>query len=330
VKAGGPNLAAITSLSVRQAFGATQLVGTPQKTYFFMKEISSNGNTQTVDVVFPMHPILLYTNPQLLKFMLDPLLEQQEFGHWPHKFAIHDLGSHFPNATGHADGQSEEMPVEECGNMIIMMAAYAKWTKDYNYVNQHYAVLEQWTSFLINDSLVPANQLSTDDFAGKLQNQTNLALKGIIGIKAMSMIAGFVGRTGDRDKYDAYAQNYIRRWQSYGTAYGEQPPHTTLNYGNSKSHGLLYNLWCDTELGLNLVPKSVYDMQSNFYPSQRHKYGVPLDTRHSWTKTDWLLFTAATTSRRTSDLMIGDIAKWLRETTTSLPLTDLYDSDAPG
>lgn len=48
--------------------------------------------------------------------------------------------------------------------------------------------------------------------------------------------------------------------------------------------GLLYNLYADMELGLNLVPQSVYDMQSTFYPTVEIKYGVPLDTRHSYTK----------------------------------------------
>ena len=52
----------------------------------------------------------------------------------------------------------------------------------------------------------------------------------------------------------------------------------------NQTHGLLYNLWCDLELNLNLVPKSVYQMQSNFYPTIRKPYGVPLDTRHEWTK----------------------------------------------
>ena len=286
VTAGGENLAMITTLTVRQAFGATQLVGTIDKPYLFLKEISSNGNTQTVDVVFPMHPILLYTNPRLLKLLLDPLYEQQESGHWPHKFAIHDLGYHYPNFTGHANGESEEMPVEECGNMIIMTAAYAKWSKDYDYLNKHYPILQQWTQFLINDSLIPANQLSTDDFAGKLVNQTNLALKGIIGIKAMAMIADNLNRPNDRDLYNSYAQNYIQLWQSYGIAHGSNPPHTSLNYGNDNTHGLLYNLWSDTELGLNLVPDSVYTMQSKFYQTQRNKYGVPLDTRHTWTKSE--------------------------------------------
>ena len=62
-------------------------------------------------------------------------------------------------------------------------------------------LLDQWTQFLITDSLIPANQISTDDFAGSLANQTNLAIKGIVGIKAMSVIAGMVGDTARESNY---------------------------------------------------------------------------------------------------------------------------------
>ena len=107
--AAGRDYLTITSLAVRQSFGSTQFVGTQDRNYLFMKEISSNGNTQTVDVVFPLHPVILYMNPNWLKLMLDPLFEQQESGHYPNQYSIHDLGSHYPNATGHPDGGDEEV-----------------------------------------------------------------------------------------------------------------------------------------------------------------------------------------------------------------------------
>lgn len=52
--------------------------------------------------------------------------------------------------------------------------------------------------------------------------------------------------------------------------------------------GLLYNLWADRELGTHLVPQWVYNMQSDFYPTVEHRYGVPLDTRHTYTKGELL------------------------------------------
>lgn len=169
--------------------------------------------------------------------------------------------------------------------MLIMTLAYAQRTNDIAYLKAHYPILVQWSNFLVNDSLIPANQLSTDDFAGKLQNQTNLALKGIIGIGAMGEIARLTGNSTDAKKYSDISKDFIAKWQVLGI--NKNPgglPHTSLAYGDSQSHGLLYNIWADLELGLNLVPKSVYDMQSAWYPTVAAKYGVPLDTRHAYTK----------------------------------------------
>jgi hypothetical protein len=168
IAAGGQDYLTITSLTARQAFGGTQLAGTPDKMYLFLKEISSDGNFQTVDVFFPMHPILMYTNPTLLKLMLDPLYDYQESGQYPRTSAVHDLGAHYPNGTGHNDGKDEPMPLEECGNMIIMTLAYAQKVNDVEYLNARYTLLTQWAGYLVAEALYPADQISTDDFAGSL------------------------------------------------------------------------------------------------------------------------------------------------------------------
>ena len=287
--AGGANYVTLTSLAARQAFAGTQLVGTSDTPYLFLKEISSDGNVQTVDVTFPSHPIFLYTNPTLLKLLLDPLFINQESGQYPNKYSMHDLGTHYPNATGHAAGNDEAQPLEECGNMLIMTLAYAQKASDTAYLSQHYKLLDQWTQYLIQEALIPANQISTDDFAGALANQTNLALKGIIGIEAMAVIANLTGNAATAENYSSIAHNYITEWQTLGIAMDANPPHTTLAYGMNDTHGLLYNLYGDKELGLNLVPQSVYDMQSAFYPTIIEQYGVALDTRHDYAKSEFFI-----------------------------------------
>lgn len=284
---GGADYVTLTSLAARQAFGAMQLAGTTETPYLFLKEISSDGNIQTVDVIFPFHPILLYTNPTLLKLLLDPLFINQESGQYPNKYSMHDLGTHYPNATGHALGNDEMQPVEECGNMLIMTLSYAQRANDTAYLSQHYAILDEWTQYLIQNALIPGNQISTDDFAGALANQTNLALKGIIGIEAMAVIANLTGNVTTGANYSTIAHEYITQWQTLGIAMDASPPHTTLAYGQNDTHGLLYNLYGDRLLNLDLVPQSVYDMQSTFYPTVSEQYGVPLDTRHDYTESEF-------------------------------------------
>lgn len=75
------------------------------------------------------------------------------------------------------------------------------------------ALLDQWTQFLIEDSLIPAFQLSTDDFAGQLANQTNLAIKGIIGIRCMAEISKLLG---DNNKFKNYSVCEFRCFRRCG------------------------------------------------------------------------------------------------------------------
>lgn len=325
--AAGDNYHILTSLAVRQAFGATQLVGTEETHYVFLKEISSNGNTQTVDVIFPATPIFFYLEPEYVKLLLDPHFENQESGHYPNKYAIHDLGAHYPNATGHEDGGDEAMPLEECGNNLIMMLAYAQRSGNVEYLKSHYPLLQQWAEFLVLESVYPAEQLSTDDFAGHLANQTNLGLKGIIGIEAMSQIAKLIGEDGDAQNYTTISHDYIKQWQVLSHQGNfDFPPHTILTFNDPATHGLLYNLYADRLLNTSLVPQEIYDQQSAFYPTIKQPFGVPLDTRALWTKSDWELFCAAIASTETRDMFIDDLAKWVSETTTGRPFTDLFET----
>lgn len=254
--------------------------------------------------------------------------------------------------------------------MVIMTLAYAQRSGDVAYLAAHYGILRAWAGYLIDEALVPYNQLSTDDFAGKLANQTNLALKGIVALEAMAEISRLLAASpssasrsslsyaDDALRYSTVAASYVARWQTIGAVnHGARPlPHATLSYDDPASHGLLYNLFADRLLGTDLVPRSVYDMQARWYPAVALRYGVPLDTRHRYTKADWMMFCAAaatprttTTSTRlmiseeeadnvavalaTRDMFISKMAAWVGETRTHRAMTDLYDAetgDYPG
>lgn len=166
VAAGGQDYATMTTLVVRQVFGALAYSGTSENPLIFLKEISSNSDIQTVDVIFPAFPILLYLNPDLLRYLLEPLLINDRY-HYPNNYAQHDLGR-FPRANGYPKGNDEAMPLEECGNMIIMMLALAQRKNDNKYLADNWDLLVKWAQYMIDDAKIPAQQLSTDDFAGHL------------------------------------------------------------------------------------------------------------------------------------------------------------------
>ncbi|KAI0832343.1 DUF1793-domain-containing protein [Trametes gibbosa] len=325
--------ASIVALSIRQGFGATEItVGktgidgfNTSDVLVFMKEISSDGNVNTVDVIFPAWPLFLYTSPTLGKQLLLPLFEYQATGQYPNKWSVHDMGASYPKALGHNDGKDEPMPVEESGNMLIMALSYTQASNDLSLVQTYFDLLDQWTQFLITDSLIPANQISTDDFAGSLANQTNLAIKGIIGIKAMAEIASLVGDTARSSNYSSIAASYVRQWQQFATA--TDGTHLTLSYGNSSSWGLSYNMFADKLLGTNVFPTSVFTMQTDWYSRHANAFGVPLDTRHTYTKSDWEIWTAGlVTSTTVRDLFISSVRKYAADGKSSQPLGDWYET----
>lgn len=327
--AGGSNLTTVASLAVRQVFGAVAPAIGSEQTYLFMKEISSDGDTNTVDVIFPAMPIFFYLNETLIKLLLDPLYVNQESGLYPNTYAEHDLGV-WPNALGYPSGNDEAMPLEECGNMLILTLGYAQRSGDTAYLTKHFAKMAQWAGYLVDEALIPANQISTDDFAGSLANQTNLALKGIIALKAMGEIGNLTGNATAASYYGGVADDYLPQWVGYGLNNASDPPHTMLDYNDPTSHGVLYNLYADRLLGLDFVYDYIYTIQSNFYPTVAIEYGVPLDTRHDWVKSDWEMFAASIAEESTRELLINLLVKWINETPQTTPYGDLFDGATGG
>jgi len=254
------------------------------------------------------------------------LLEYQASGQYPNQWAMHDLGPSYPQAVGYPKGNDDRMPVEECGNMLIMTLSYAQKTGDKSLISSYYSLLGQWTEYLINNALEPAYQSSTDTFAGSLTNQTNLAIKGIIAIQAMAEMAQLVGDSATSSSHNSTAQEYITKWQQLATA--SDGLHLTLSYGNDSSWGLTYNMYADKLLGTNIIPSSVYEMQTTWYSiNVGNPYGIPLDTRHTYVLTGWELWTAAfVTDSTVRDALINDVVSYLSDGQNIAALGDWYDT----
>lgn len=327
----------IVALSARQVMGAYTLTTgatdacTGQNSsgpLMFQREISSGANVNTVDVLYPAMPFFLYANPDMIKYQLDPLFQNQENNFYPNMYSMHDLGTHYPNATGHVEGNDEYMPVEESGNMILLSQAYTLFKGDSSYISMHYAKLKQFSEYLINFSLLPGVQLSTDDFAGSLANQTNLAIKGIVGLAAMSKIASATGHNSDAQNFTEIANSYFTRWEGFGI--DPSGKHSILGYEWRSSWSLLYNIMPAKLLGLSIIPQRIYDMQSEWYPQVAQLFGVPLDNRHDYTKSDWEMWCASIASPSTRMMFVNALGYWLNNTNTNTPFSDLYQTTEMG
>jgi len=208
-----------------------------------------------------------------------------------------------------------------------MTLHYAQVTKDTSLLRQNYNLLKQWTEYLIGNSLIPATQLSTDDFEGSLANQTNLAIKGIIGIRAMGRIADILDKRDDAANYSSIAARYVPKMLQYSIA--NTSDHLTLSYGQNDSWGLKYNLFADKFLKLNVFNFSIYAMETNWY--QRHamdEFGVALDTRRiDWTKSDWQIWASAiVTDSNVRNMFISKVAKFASGGQSTVPFSDWYNT----
>jgi hypothetical protein len=328
--AGGEKYAALCALALRQAYAGTELVSRNGKPWAFLKEISSDGNVSTIDVTYPAMPVFLYLDPEYLALILQPLFDYPENGGWPKEFAEHDLGSSYPNATGHNDGNEEDMPVEESANMLLMTAGYLARTGSSSaksFATAHYAILKKWADYLVANALDPGYQNQTDDFTGFIAHSANLALKGILAIGAMGRIATAAGNSADAASYTATAKSYIAQWVD--KAQDTSGDHLKLAYDQPGTWSLKYNGYPDALLGLGLVPKSVAQEEADWYLSQVNQFGIPLDLRHSYTKGDWEMWTAAWLhGHPVSGYLVSALYDFVNSSPSRVPFTDWYDTAA--
>lgn len=330
---GGTTYEGLCTLALRQAYGGTELVEGPDgEPWAFLKEISSDGNVSTVDVVYPASPVWIYLDPAYLRLLLAPLLAYAEKGGWPEKFAEHDLGSAYPNAAGHNDGKEEDMPVEESGNMLIMVAAYlrrAPAPQAAAFARMHYRILRQWAEYLAANLPDPGFQNQTDDFAGSIAHSVNLALKGIIAVAAMGQIATAASHGEDAARYESLARQYMAYWTKHAQDSSDQ--HLDLTYngsgGGDNTWGTLYNAFADRLLGTNLVPEHVRKEEAAWYTRMSNTFGLPLQVPHSYAKSDWELLTAAWLSDfPIAQQLIDRVYAYANTTPDRVAFSDLYST----
>lgn len=325
-KAGGEKYAALGALAYRQCFAAGKFAadvnGQPLQ---FCKENHSNGCVSTSDVFYPMAPQFLLFGPSLAKSFVVPFMNYAASGRWKFPFAPHDLGR-YPQANGQVYGDGEkglnkQMPIEESGNLLILMAAIARMEGNAGFAASYWKQLETWAGYLKENGFDPENQLCSDDFAGHLAHNVNLSAKAICGLGAFARLCEMRGDKAKAAEYFQTARDFAKRWVKEA----DDGDHFRLAFDKPGTWSQKYNLIWDSILGLDLFPPEAVRKEMEFYRKMQQKYGLPLDSRMDYTKLDWLLWTATLTRNRADfDALTAPVFDFVNETPDRVPLTDWY------
>ena len=322
-----PAYARIGALAYRQSIAAHKLIAVDGKPVFLSKECFSNGCIATLDVTYPSIPLFLCYNPELVRGMMRPLFTYARSKDWTFRFAPHDCGC-YPLCNGQVYGlrdgvmqESMQMPVEECGNAILTVAAAQAMDGDRTMAEENRDLLKAWADYLVEFGYDPDNQLCTDDFAGHLAHNCNLSLKAIVALGAYAKLFG-------EEQYATVAKEMADRWVR--DAKKQNGKGWRLAFDVEDSWSLKYNIIWDRLLGLGLFDERVSREEIAVYKQHMNRYGTPLDSREDYTKLDWLAWTTVMVDDKAyTDRVYRAIERMVEESDDRVPLTDwYYTSDA--
>ncbi|OJJ39889.1 hypothetical protein ASPWEDRAFT_49741 [Aspergillus wentii DTO 134E9] len=316
----GSNYSGILALSLRQVFGGIE-VTIPHDSLdtsnpsAFIKEISSNGNINTVDVIYATFPIFYILSPEFIKLLIKPVLEYVTSDAYSEEYAVHDLGTHYPNATGH-DPNGEAMPIEESGNIILLTYAYEKGLGQSDISSNYGSLLQQYAQYLQNNGLYPASQLSLNDALGEVANQTNLA------VKAASALGAY-GDLTSQTNYTNLGKEFADKIWTDRLGTDADGTYFTFQYGNDTWFET-FNHYPDVLFNLDIFPQEVYNATSAFYPTVRQAGGVALKQDLNWGQTNWQSFVGATVTGEARDQYVADLHAYISNGLNPAPFSDRY------
>lgn len=357
----GKPYAKICATAYRQSIAAHKLIADEEgRLVFLSKECFSNGCIGTVDVTYPSTPLYFCYQPELVRAMLRPVLRFSRMPVWDFDFAPHDVGR-YPYVSGQVYGLESEqkafvemaeeqkqgyvfpmfyqmpkeaapygvknqMPVEESGNMLILAAELVRLEpeKGKDVTLESMDLYEKWVKYLLEYGSDPGEQLCTDDFAGHLAHNVNLAIKAIMGIESYSILLDAAGRQKEAEEFHQKAAEMAKDVYERSKA----DDHTKLTFdGTGESWSLKYNAVWDRLFGSGLWPESFYEQESSYYVKKQNDYGTPLDSRNTYTKSDWIMWCAAMArTPEAVELSAERIVKFLEESPDRVPFSDWYDT----
>jgi len=142
-----------------------------------------------------------------------------------------------------------------------------------------------------------------------------------MGVAGYSEMARMLGLNDVADKYAEIAKKMAVKWEGMAN----EGDHYRLAFDRKNTWSQKYNLVWDRLLGLNIFPKEVAATEMAYYKTKQNKYGLPLDNREDYTKSDWILWSACLTgSMEDFNALMVPVWNYANETTSRVPLSDWH------
>ncbi len=332
IKSGNQNYAELLSAAYRQVIAAHKLFQDKDgDLMFFSRENDSGGFINTSDVTYPASPLFLLYNSQLAKATIEGLIKYCETSSWGFPFPAHDIGHYpiannqhysitFPDAQGGFQGN---MPIEESGNILTIAATVTMMDGNAAFAEKYWNSFKTWADYLVANAQDPANQLCTDDFAGHLAHNANLSIKGILGIAGFALMAKAKGDMATYDTYMNTAKQMAAKWEV--DALDADGTHYDLTLDQNGTWSQKYNMVWDKLWGINIFSSQVMQKEFAYYLTKQNTYGIPLDSRETYSKNDWIMWVASMAPDAfTFRTLINPIWKYVNETNSRVPISDWH------
>ncbi len=325
---GGEKYAELLTLAYRQVMAGHKLALDHEGNCIYVsKECFSNGCGATLDITYPSAPMYLYYNTELLKGMLRPIFRYAQSDQWTFDFAPHDVGQYpLLNGQVYCNNRPEgQMPLEECGNILILVSAICRKEHSYDFAKQHIELLTRWNDYLVRYGEDPLNQLCTDDFAGHMPHNCNLSVKAVMGIIGFADVLKNLGKTREATDMEKLARGYAA---SFMKRAANADGSFRLAYDRPDTFSLKYNCVWDRLWNTNLFDKAFYRGEISRYIKESDTFGVPLDSRAKYSKSDWQLWAACMTDQKEEfALFVNKLWKAYDTMHSRVPMTDWYYTD---
>ena len=129
--------------------------------------------------------------------------------------------------------------------------------------------------------------------------------------------AAYAVLSGDAS-YMEIAKQWAQNWEKDAKA---DHAGTRLTFDKGESWSMKYNMVWDNLLGYGIFSDEVKKNEIRVYAEKMNRYGVPLDSRASFTKIDWLMWsTCIWEDKEYFHKVCEAIANMINETTDRVPM----------